>query len=109
MSLFSQPDSATRVANQIKQAVIQQRNSLLASGVNANNLLWGSKDATPEAILAALGTDAGKIFALANLNIQTVVMAAQIDGVAAPVLPGVPSNYTATVNPDGSVTATKKA
>jgi len=95
---------AQQAAQQIRQAAQQSYQQLAQAGQRGWNLLWKNPLAKPADIIAALGTDAKAIFALANLNITTLSAAAGIGGVAAPAIPGVPAGYTVTFNPEGSAT-----
>jgi hypothetical protein len=97
---------AQQAANQLRQITKQSFQQLSNAGIQGYNLLWKNNNATPAAIVAALGTDAAGIFALAQLNISTVTTAASIGGAPIPEIPSVPTGVTVTPNADGTVTLT---
>lgn len=109
MAIFTSKSFARQAADEIRALASQQFDELANTGLRGWNLLWNNQSAKPEDVIAELGTDLAGVFALATLNIGTVIAAAQIGGKPAPAIPGVPENYTVTVNPDGSGTATKNA
>jgi hypothetical protein len=90
------------LTNIIKQAFFM----LGQSGNSGYNLIWKNPKATPQEVIAALGTNAAAIFGLANLNISTVSSAATLGGAAAPAIPSIPAGWTLTPNSDGSITPT---
>jgi hypothetical protein len=97
--------AAAQLTNIIKQAFFM----LGQSGNSGYNLIWKNPKATPQEVIAALGTNALLIFQLANLNIQTVTQAATLAGTTPPVIPSVPDGWTLTPNSDGSMTVTQSS
>ena len=106
MSIFNNANltPAQLAAQQIIQIAKQQYQQLSRSGLQGYNLIWNNRNADPEDVVAALGTNALAVFQLAQLNMETVVTAAELGGVTPPSIPSVPSNYTINFNEDGSAT-----
>lgn len=102
------PTPAQIAAGQIRQIARQQFVQLAAAGLRGFKLIWQNPNATPQQVLAELGTDAAAIFALAKLNIETLTAAAQIGGAPSPQMPSVPEGFSTAVNPDGSVKLTSE-
>jgi hypothetical protein len=106
MPIFTNPTRtpAQVAAQQILHIAKQQYLLLSRNGIQAYNLIWKNRIATPQEVVAALGTNAATVFGLADLYASTVQNAAKLDGSTPPSLPAVPSGYTVTINKDGTVT-----
>jgi hypothetical protein len=70
--------------------------------------LWESEEATPEEIVAAMGTSAALFFTIASVNKQQIATVAKVLGKSTAEL-GVPDKCmgtpkTVTLNPDGTAT-----
>lgn len=93
-------------ANQVLGILQQQYQQLVQNGTRGYNLIWKNPQATPQQVITALGTSSAQVFQLAELNIQILASAAAITGIAAPVIPAVPTGWTLAFNQDGSATVT---
>ena len=102
MSILNQTTPAQQEADQIRLIIKNAYQQDIQNGTNAYNLLWNNRNATPTAVLAALGTDAEAVFEFANENVSTINAAASIGGITPPTMPGVPAGSTVTFNEDGS-------
>jgi hypothetical protein len=100
-------DPATSAANQVRAAARMHFQQLARSGIQSYNAIWKNPKATPQQVIAALGTDAAAIFKLADLNNSTIQSAAKIGGGTPPAIPGVPAGYTVAFKADGSATVTQ--
>jgi hypothetical protein len=99
---------------QAAQQILRQARSLfqliLSHHKQGFRQVWDNPRATPEEVVAALGTDAAEVFALSG-QLSTLLAAAvgndmkKIIELGIPV--GVPENYTYKVNEDGTLTLTK--
>ena len=99
---------------QAAQQILRQARSLLQLILSHHKQgfrqVWDNPRATPEEVVAALGTDAAEVFALSG-QLSTLLAAAvgndmkKIIELGIPV--GVPENYTYKVNEDGTLTLTK--
>jgi len=70
--------------------------------------VWESEEATPEEIVAAMGSSAALFFTIASVNKQQIATVAQVLGKSTAEL-GVPDKcmttpQTVTLNPDGTAT-----
>ena len=108
MALLSQANltPAQQAANNLRQIVVQLFGYLGQGGLAGYNLIWNNRNATPQQVIAALGTDAAAVFQFAELNVNTVGSAATIGGVTPPTLPPIPAGWTLAPNEDGSMTVT---
>jgi hypothetical protein len=112
MSIFINPAVLTPAqiaARRIRQISKKQYTALGKAGIAGHNLIWNNHNASPQEVLAALGTAAVAAFQLAALNQSTVVSAAAIAGVTPPTIPSVPTGWTVTPNSDGTVSVTPPA
>jgi hypothetical protein len=100
---------AQQAASQILAIPRMAFQQLGTAGIRGYNLLWNNPRATPEDIFTALGTDAQKVLGFAGINITAVQSAAELDGISPPAIPEIPSNYTLTMNDDGSITPVKSS
>ena len=90
------------------QSVVDNANSLLAMLTNryqsAYNRVWNNKAATPDNIIAAMGTQAQAIFT------HSAALAAFINSFGQTQVPAAPpAGWTVTFNADGSAAATYTA
>jgi len=95
--------SATRAANAIKGEANRLSSFCLDSFTRAYRLLWENTTAPPDAIVAAMNTEAVKLFT-ASAELAQLLIA-----LGASVAPGMPAGWTFTANADGSATLTKTA
>jgi hypothetical protein len=103
------PTPAQLAAQQVQNLSLAGFKSLQQFGLQGFNLIWNNRNATPQQVIAALGAEAAAVFALSALNNQTIASAAQIGGVSPPNMPAIPTGWTVTANPDGTVTLTPPA
>jgi hypothetical protein len=64
-------------------------------------VVWNNKGATPQQVLAALGTDAGQLFVLSEKLADILTTAGATD-----IATAVPASWTYVANADGSVAVT---
>lgn len=104
MSIFITPTKPliADVVTTVKMGSTNLYNSIKSQLNNIFNTIWNNPDFTPIEIVTAFGTDAAALFALAQ-GLQT--LASQADPTYVPLVP--PTNYTVTINADGSVTIVK--
>jgi hypothetical protein len=105
-SPFSLPpsDPAAAAAGQIIQSANFLWNLLTQRYVAAYNVLWNNPRATPQQVVAALGTQAVLIFT------RSAELAAFLAGAGVTGIPlTVPAGWSYTANPDGSITLTPPA
>lgn len=88
-------------ANQIKVNGNNMYSMLLQQYLNNYNLVWNNKTASPDKIVAALGTEAVKTFTLSAALAQFLVLAGAVN-----IPLSMPSNWNYTAHQDGSVTLT---
>ena len=103
------PSAAQIAAQQVQNLSLSGFRSLQQFGQQGFNLIWNNANATPQEVMAALGTNAASVFALAALNNATIASAAGIGGVTPPSMPSIPTGWTITPNNDGTVTVTPPA
>jgi hypothetical protein len=103
------PSAAQTAAQQVQNLSLNGFRNLQQFGQQGFNLIWNNNNATPQDVIAALGTNAASVFALAALNNSTIASAASIGGVTPPNMPSVPTGWTIAPNVDGTVTATPPA
>jgi hypothetical protein len=101
------PTPAQVAAQQVQNLSLSGFRNLQQFGQQGFNLIWNNKNATPQEVIAALGTNAAAVFGLATLNNSTIASAATIGGAPAPTMPSIPAGYTVTFNADGSATVTQ--
>jgi hypothetical protein len=98
-------------SSQIAAALVQRVNGEMFRRVQVTeavwNFVWNNKSATPDAIVAKLGNQAGLVFGLAQENVAHISRAAALAG--QPLSAYLPAQYqttprTVTVNSDGTVT-----
>ena len=87
-------------AQQVKLTGNQLYQGMLNSYIQAYNLVWANKTASPDKIIAAMGTDAVKIFTL------SAGMAVYLNSAGANVPTTSPANWTVVFNIDGTASAT---
>jgi hypothetical protein len=111
MGLFSQNTltPAQQAAAQVQQLTTNLFQQLPRTGIQCYNLIWKNRIATPQEVVAALGTNAQAIFELAELNIETINMAAQIGGSTPPSLPALPAGWSVSFPGDGSAILTEES
>lgn len=96
----------TRAAARIKSLTSQNYQQLLRAQKSGIDLVWrNSEGLTPQQVCDALGTSAGKIFAIHGTITDALVAAQTADGVAVNV--ALPTNAF-TVNQDGTVTVSSE-
>ena len=101
---------AQTIANQIIMSGNQLYQQMLRQYTNSYNQVWDNPMATPDVIVAAMGTNAQKVFTLAAGMAAYLVSAGAVDSTGAPIIPvTMPSGWNYQANSDGSVTLTKSA
>jgi hypothetical protein len=97
----SSPTPDVAAATQVKVAGNQLFQMMLRSYQSNYNLVWANPNATPDTIVAAMGTDAVKLFALSAALAQLLTSAG-----AAGIPLTMPAGWTFAPNADGSATLT---
>jgi len=87
----------TRAANQVIMSASQLAQMMVNSYTTAYNQVWKNPAATPDKIVAALGTNAVKLFTAADA-LATYLAAEGVTG----LLVGIPAGWVYTPNTDGS-------
>lgn len=101
---------AMQTANQIIQSGNQLFQQMVRSYTQAYNQVWNNPQATPVAIVAALGTNAQRVFALSAGLAAYLVGAGAVDSTGRPTIPTtMPAGFNYQANSDGSVTLTPVA
>jgi hypothetical protein len=109
-TLISPINPAAQAANQVVGLASQQFTQLQQAGKSGYTIIWNNPyGLTPQQVISALGTNAKMVFELQALNQSTLMSAANIAGVVAPVLPSIPNGYTLTFNSDGSATVSQSS
>ncbi len=94
-------DPARVAAGQIVQSANFLWNQLPQKYLSAYKALWNNPEATPQQVVAALGTQAAMIFT------RSAELAAFLTAAGVTRIPtGVPAGWSYAANPDGSVTLT---
>ena len=94
--------SDARVANQLIGSANQLTQTMLNAYLSGYNQMWNNTNATPDKIVAALGTNAVKLFTAADA-LATFLVAEGVTGLST----GIPIGWTFTANADGSATVAK--
>lgn len=98
---------AVQAAGQVIQSGNQLYQQLIRQYLNAYNQVWNNPSASPAAIIAAMGTQAVKVFTLSSSLAQFLVNAGAVDTDGVPVIPvTIPPGWGVTFNNDGSATCT---
>lgn len=102
-TLDPSPQIAASVARQINSEI----NRRAQTTISLWNMVWNSKSATPDQVVAALGKQAGLVFNLAAENVAHLTRAASLAG--QPLNVYLPAQYqttprAVTINSDGTVT-----
>lgn len=102
----TQPPVAERIAADMLRLVDAECRRRIGDHVDWWSAVWESPEATPQAIVAAMGTSAALFFAIASTNKNQIATVAQILGKTTPEL-GVPDKcmgtpQPVTLNPDGT-------
>jgi len=108
MSLISPVDPTTSTLNLLSVALNRGITQRVNTYNQIFNLIWNNAQGlTPQEVVAALGTNAAVLFALAAQE-QSILPAAvaQVNPVATVSLPSPPAGWTVTPNADGSVALT---
>ncbi len=95
------PDAAA--ATQVKVAGNQLFQMMLRTYVSSYNQVWNNPLATPPQIVAAMGTDAVKLFTLSAVLAQLLTTAG-----ATGIPLTMPTGWSFVPNDDGSVTLTRQ-
>ena len=106
MSILTPPATtpAQKAANNITRIIQNSYAGFTNSIKTGLTILWNNPEATPQDIATALGTSGVEILQLAELAATTIQSAATIDGAPVPAISITNSNYSITMNGDGSVT-----
>jgi len=112
-SIFSQipdtlPPVAERIAADMLRLVDAECRRRIGNHADWWSAVWESQEATPEEIIAAMGTSAALFFTIASVNKQQIATVAQVLGKTTAEL-GVPDKCmgtpkTVTLNSDGTAT-----
>jgi hypothetical protein len=98
----NQPISAhDRAAAQVLGLSNQMYNQMVRKYTKAYDLVWNNPNATPDKIVASMGTNAVKIFE------SSAAMGQLLKNAGADVPTTMPTGWNFQANPDGSVTLTK--
>lgn len=99
---------AQTAANMLLSAGNQLYQQMLRQYISSYNRVWHNPLATPDAIVAAMGTNANFLFTLSAGMAAYLVSAGAVDSDGIPTIPvTMPSGWNYQANPDGSVTLTK--
>jgi hypothetical protein len=90
-----------QIANQVKTQGNMLFKQMVFQYTKSYNDVWSNPLATPDKIVKELGTDAVKVFTL------SAGLAAYLNAAGASVPAAMPTGWTYTANPDGSVTLVK--
>jgi len=105
MALFN-PVSATPdvvAANKVKQSSNTLYQILLREYTENYNTVWHNRQASPIAVVAAMGTEAVKLFTL------SAELAAVLAAAGANVPTSIPDDYQYVADQDGSIVVSRKA
>ena len=104
---FTELQQVVPIANRTAIQIVKNSNQLFQQLVSqyqqAYNNVWNNPGATPDTIVAALGTNAQKIF------MASAGLAAYLNSLGAGVVATMPSGWNYVANTDGSVTLTVAA
>jgi len=93
---------AQQAANQVFASGRQLANLMVNTYVNSYRAVWNNPNATPQQVIAAMGTGAAAVFA------HSAAIAAFLVSQGAPGIPTTaPTGWTVVSNSDGTVTATQ--
>ena len=97
---------AKRIATRIVNQTARSANQLIQSWEQGFDALWNNPNATPEEILAEMGTDAGEVFELstAMIGLMANVLPGKLDDEWARIQTKIAAKPATTVNEDGTVT-----
>jgi hypothetical protein len=99
-----QPTADVVAATRIVSSANQLNKAMTANYVSSYNAVWHNPTATPEQVVAALGTNAAKVFQLSVALCTLLVQAGATD-----IPTSVPTGWTYVVNADGTVVLTAPA
>ena len=102
----TQPPVAERIAADMLRLVDSECRRRIGNHADWWSAVWESQEATPEEIIAAMGTSAALFFTIASVNKQQIATVAHVLGKTTAEL-GVPDKCmgtpkTVTLNPDGT-------
>ena len=100
------PPAAERIAADMLRLVDAECRRRIGNHADWWSAVWESQEATPEEIIAAMGTSAALFFTIASVNKQQIATVAHVLGKTTAEL-GVPDKCmgtpkTVTLNPDGT-------
>ena len=107
MSIFdggitpTEPD-VVQVASTFKRQVVRNYNRMIQMHENIHRSFWNNSKATPDEINAELGTRAADVFQF-SIKIKQAILALNPSA----ILSTKPSEYSVTINGDGTVTLTQ--
>ena len=111
MSILGQNHSdpvgpALRATTQIKNRTARLAETIIREWEHAFDALWNNPNATPEQVLAELGTDAAEAFELSGATVQflSVILPNRLDDEWARLQGKVAAKPATTVHEGGSVT-----
>lgn len=104
----TQPPVAERIAADMLRSVEAECVRRVGQHVDWWKAVWESSEATPEEIIAAMGSSAALFFTIASVNKHQIATVAKVLGKSTAEL-GVPDKcmttpQTVTLNPDGTAT-----
>jgi hypothetical protein len=108
MSLFQPTTTPIPIEQQIANAVLTKSNALFAHMIQFYNnnyqVVWNNPKATPDKIVASMGTNATKVFEI-SAALGNFINSIQPNTVVATM----PAGWNFTANTDGSVVITKES
>ena len=104
-SHIQQVEPAVRAARNVKQSTSQLANSLVSNWIQGFDKIWNNPRATPEEILAELGTDAGEVMELSTelVTFLASVLPTRLPDEWAAIQTKLSEKPATTTNPDGTV------
>lgn len=104
----TQPPVAERIAADMLRLVDAECRRRIGNHADWWSAVWESEEATPQEIVAAMGTSAALFFTIASVNKHQIATVAKVLGKSTAEL-GVPDKcmttpQTVTLNPDGTAT-----
>ena len=106
MSLFTPvlPTPAQSISNRVKMEGNALHAKVLKTYVDNYNAVWNTPNVSPIDVVAAMGTEAVKVFTL-SAALRDLLVASGATGFPL----AMPETYNFQANPDGSVTLTLKS
>lgn len=103
---FDSISPAIRTASEIKNRAARLAKTIIREWEHGFDELWNNHEATPEEILAELGTDAAEVFELSSATCQfmATILPERLDEKLVAIQAKIAAKPATTVHEDGSVT-----